>query len=56
LFSAQGGSTVTIVFAIAGYFAIVGMVVRFIQFSHKRDQAMRLMTTGWIEHESGALE
>ena len=56
LISAQGGSTVTIVFAIAGYFAIVGICVRFIQFSHQRDQAMRLMTTGWIEQESGALE
>lgn len=46
----------TIVFAVAGYFAIVGILVRFIQFSHKRDQAMRLMTTGWIEHESGVME
>jgi len=47
---------VTIAIAIAGYFAIVGMCVRFVQFSHKRDQAMRLMTNGWIEHESGAAE
>jgi hypothetical protein len=47
---------VTILFAIAGYFAVVGLFVRFIQFGHERDEAMHLMTSGWIQNESGIAE
>ncbi len=46
----------TIAFAVAGYLAVVGIVVRFIQFGHERDEAMHLMTSGWIQSESGAAE
>jgi hypothetical protein len=52
----QEGGIVTIVFAVAGYFAIVGICVRFFQFAHERDQAMRLITNGWIQNESGVME
>jgi len=47
---------VTILFAVAGYFAVVGIFVRFIQFSRERDDAMHLMTSGWIQNESGIAE
>jgi len=55
-FSIQAGGIVTILFAVAGYFAVVGIFVRFIQFSRERDDAMHLMTSGWIQNESGIAE
>ena len=46
----------TIVFAVAGYLAVVGIFVRFVQFAHGRDETMHLFTAQWIENESGITE
>ncbi len=46
----------TIVFAVAGYLAVVGIFVRFVQFAHGRDETMHLFTAQWIENESGSAE
>jgi hypothetical protein len=45
---------VGIVLAIAGYFAIIGIGIRFMQFAHERDEAMHAITAEWIQNESGA--
>lgn len=38
--------------AVAGYFALVGICVRFMQFAHERDDAMHAITTDWIDNGS----
>jgi hypothetical protein len=53
-FQTQGGGTVGIAAAIAGYFAIIGIGIRFMQFAHERDEAMHVITSQWIENESSA--
>jgi hypothetical protein len=45
---------VGIVLGIAGYFAIIGLGIRFMQFAHERDEAMHVITSEWIENESNA--
>jgi hypothetical protein len=41
---------VGIVLGIAGYFALVGICVRFLQFVHERDDAMHMITADWVEN------
>jgi hypothetical protein len=50
----QAGGTVGIVLGIAGYLGLIGICVRFLQFSHERDTAMHVITADWMENSPDA--
>ena len=50
----QAGGTVGIVLGIAGYLGLIGICVRFLQFSHERDTARHVITADWMENSPEA--